>query len=378
MSLNFRRRVKIAPGINLNLSKSGLSLNLGVPGFNTTLGKNRKSTIGLPGTGLSYQFHHGKDQKAKEKNGKNTESRNFEEDNVAVEKTDNIISVSPELLDSGELSVINDLYTQILDTEKKLNQELARSEKEKKALEKKILILKIFLVGFLPSVNEPILESINFYENRLAEIKEDQINNKLDINYTIEDDINDSYLKLIDSFNEVKGMNKIWDVNRVESNDKVATRSLAAYSIKRISTSFSNDSISRIICSEQCMKLVNKNGADIYLYPSFIVFYEGGKRFSAIGYDKVEITYTLTKFIEEDPLPKDAEVVDHTWKKVNKNGSRDKRFKGNYEIPVVVYGEFTMKVGESLHEIFQFSNHRAGQNFYDLLSAYQAEIDCII
>ena len=52
--LRFQRRIGIAPGLRLNLSKSGVSLSAGVKGLHTTIGRAPRVTIGLPGSGLSY------------------------------------------------------------------------------------------------------------------------------------------------------------------------------------------------------------------------------------------------------------------------------------------------------------------------------------
>ncbi len=55
MGLRFFRRIRIAPGITLNLSKSGVSTSVGVRGAHVTLGHGKvRETVGLPGTGLSY------------------------------------------------------------------------------------------------------------------------------------------------------------------------------------------------------------------------------------------------------------------------------------------------------------------------------------
>ena len=62
MGFRFWRRVRIAPGVTLNLSKSGGSLSLGPRGAKFTVGPHgRRSTVGLPGTGLFYTAtdHHG-------------------------------------------------------------------------------------------------------------------------------------------------------------------------------------------------------------------------------------------------------------------------------------------------------------------------------
>lgn len=57
MGFRFRKKIKIAPGIDLNLSKNGISsTSIGRKGAMINLSKRgAKQTIGIPGTGLSYQ-----------------------------------------------------------------------------------------------------------------------------------------------------------------------------------------------------------------------------------------------------------------------------------------------------------------------------------
>ncbi len=55
MGFRFRKRIKIAPGISLNLSKSGVSTSLGGKGLTVNVGRGKtRTTAGIPGTGISY------------------------------------------------------------------------------------------------------------------------------------------------------------------------------------------------------------------------------------------------------------------------------------------------------------------------------------
>ena len=55
MTFRFWQRVKIAPGVTLNLSKSGGSLSFGPRGAKVTVGsRGKRATVGIPGTGLFY------------------------------------------------------------------------------------------------------------------------------------------------------------------------------------------------------------------------------------------------------------------------------------------------------------------------------------
>jgi hypothetical protein len=54
MSLRFFRRVRLFPGLRMNLSRSGVSLSVGRRGMWYTVGPRgqQRATLGLPGTAL--------------------------------------------------------------------------------------------------------------------------------------------------------------------------------------------------------------------------------------------------------------------------------------------------------------------------------------
>ena len=61
-------------------------------------------------------------------------------------------------------------------------------------------------------------------------------------------------------------------------------------------------------------------------------------------------------FVETDPVPKDAKIIRNTWLKVNKDGTPDKRFKGNRQVPVCEYGQIVIQSGNSLYVEIMCSN----------------------
>jgi len=55
MGFRFCRRVRLIPGLRVNLSRSGPSLSIGHRGGRYTFGpRGRRVTLGLPGTGLYW------------------------------------------------------------------------------------------------------------------------------------------------------------------------------------------------------------------------------------------------------------------------------------------------------------------------------------
>ena len=54
MGLRFRKSVKIAPGVRLNISKKSVGISAGVKGYRKSINSSGRVTtsIGVPGTGV--------------------------------------------------------------------------------------------------------------------------------------------------------------------------------------------------------------------------------------------------------------------------------------------------------------------------------------
>lgn len=60
MGFRFYRRIKIAPGVSLNLGKRGASVSVGPRGAKMTFGsRGVRSSVGIPGTGIRYEKNYG-------------------------------------------------------------------------------------------------------------------------------------------------------------------------------------------------------------------------------------------------------------------------------------------------------------------------------
>ncbi len=95
MPIRFRRTLKIAPGVKLNFSKSGVSTTVGPKGFHFTFGKRGvRRTVSIPGTGVSevdYIKKNGtetekeKEEKAEERREERTEEKRGEKKEARTE-----------------------------------------------------------------------------------------------------------------------------------------------------------------------------------------------------------------------------------------------------------------------------------------------------
>ena len=56
VGFRFQKRIKILPGISINLGKRGASISMGPRGVRTTIGsRGVKHSFGIPGTGIRYE-----------------------------------------------------------------------------------------------------------------------------------------------------------------------------------------------------------------------------------------------------------------------------------------------------------------------------------
>ena len=78
MGLRFRKSFKLAPGVRLNFGKKSFGVSVGGKGMRHTIISTGKhtSTIGIPGSGLSYSYTHGASKKRNTKQGGNMKKQN--------------------------------------------------------------------------------------------------------------------------------------------------------------------------------------------------------------------------------------------------------------------------------------------------------------
>jgi hypothetical protein len=105
----------------------------------------------------------------------------------------------------------------------------------------------------------------------------------------------------------------------------------------------------------------------LHFFPDRVLVYDQNG-VGAIGYQELRIDVGATRFVENESVPRDAEVIDRTWKYVNRSGGPDKRFKDNKELPVCRYEKITLSSQSGLNEVLQLSRCGFGRSLADAIS----------
>ncbi|WP_407370415.1 hypothetical protein ABFU49_16985 [Xanthomonas campestris pv. campestris] len=107
---------------------------------------------------------------------------------------------------------------------------------------------------------------------------------------------------------------------------------------------------------------VNVGTQALHFFPDRVLIYDANG-VGAVGYKELQVLVSSTRFIEDGSVPRDATVVDRTWRYVNKKGGPDRRFKDNRELPVCQYEEVALRSDTGLNELLQISRLGSGAGF---------------
>jgi len=110
----------------------------------------------------------------------------------------------------------------------------------------------------------------------------------------------------------------------------------------------------------------------LHFFPDRLLVFDNG-RVGAVAYENLKVNVTQTRFIEGS-APRDARVVDQTWKYVNKKGGPDLRFANNPQLPICLYDELHLQSSSGLNELIQVSRCDVGEAFAKAVQALAQNI----
>jgi hypothetical protein len=366
MAWSFRKRIKVIPGVHLNLSKSGISTSIGVKGASITLGKSGNYlNTNIPVLGINNRH------KLSGSGNNNLKPEIYN----PLEASDNIFSSDIHEITSQNMQGIKEAIVMASQQRKDLKKDLLKIQTSLNSSKLKLGLSYFLMYGLVKkNIPENIKIDIEAKKEAVKQTKE-QIENsfvKLDIEFDPE--IMEKYKVLVAAFKKLITSQKIWDVTSAHYQDRVVARSSASTLVKKRDVRFALKSLPDIKSDFNALYFQNANGADLYFYPSFIAMYSNNTNFALIGIDEIVFIQSYVRFTETGIVPRDSKVIDRTWAKVNKNGTPDKRFKGNYQIPVVRYGEIKLRTDTGLNEEYEFSNYEFTEEFGKAFRDYQSII----
>ena len=390
MGWRFRKSFRVIPGVKLNLSRSGLSASIGGAPFTVNIGPHGvRGTTSIPGTGISYHEHFGSPQRQPgipppPPLSTPPTPHGFMPGAPHVPSPfplpasgapiEEVRSASTELLTSESLKELKKLMLMTFEEREDIGRHLgiARPEKERAvrrytSWERGFLFKKVFKKSFARRKEES--ETVT---EKVAELEEQLRLTTVATQVDIDKEQAEPYFRMRDDFAGLCECAAIWDVKSHQETDRFHERTTATSRIGRQRVSFQLDSCDLIQWEQKVPHLKNSKGGDLYLYPGFILYRAAKEAFSVIDYHDVNGTAVVIAFQEEEGVPADSKIIGQAWAKSNKDGSRDRRFANNYQIPVAQYASLTFKSDSGLWEEFQFSNPERLVRFLASFKAFES------
>lgn len=119
--------------------------------------------------------------------------------------------------------------------------------------------------------------------------------------------------------------------------------------------------------SEIIIPSINCQSITFHFLPNCIVIFEQNE-YRYVNYQDVKISTSKVDMLSYSCHPKDSEVVGYGWQHQRIDGTRDRRFKVNREVPRYRYEKITLK--HNTFEIdFVFSKEGSGLNFLEAINS---------
>jgi hypothetical protein len=375
MGWSFRRRIKVIPGVYLNVSKRGVSTSVGVRGASLTFQKNGVySNVSIPGTGLYKRQKLGGQSSSSNLPSKSTSGSSPVVQFPAgrgQEPEFEFISADPLKVTSPGLEGLQEAIIEANNQRESLQKDLCSIQLSIRNSHVSIFLSKVFLVYFLFGNLRLRLQSDLKAKRRAAKDIERSIrDSSVPLAVDLDPISQDNFRQLSQSFKELATSQYIWDLTSASSINKAKERSAASMQVDRKLTKLSVGNIPGITCPWSGLCFANVNGGDLYLYPGFFILYNSPSRLGVLDMRELKIDFSRANYVESSVIPVDSIQISQAWEKSNKDGSQDRRYSVNRLIPVMEYGEITFSSRLGISEKYLISNYEKSQRFYHDLAKF--------
>lgn len=414
MEWRYRKRVKVAPGIYMNISKSGVSTTIGGKGSSINIGKNGTYlNTSIPGSG----FYNRQKISGKRHGGTSNINNNHTNDNssegdykgcgaifgivlaafgiVLFFKGNAIAGIIALAIGIIILCAILQKPASDDDTKRRNTLNDAQSiEEAKRVLPETRGIAKTIIQNFINchellseiekevSITENInskLQSkgnenlMSVYEGHKTKLEE--LHNKLskvqmDADAMMTNDQREAFSSLSEKFKMLLSAEKVWFIT--SSSNVQQVKSAVGTNVIRRETNIYTGSFD-FIHSVFEIPVFDTGTIKFFIYPQFIIKAINAYNFEVFSHSSSNIMPSAVAFVETGKVPTDAMFLRNTWQYVNRDGSPDRRYSNNPQMAVYKYCYMTFSVGNN-SSIFMLSNFSLANDFVSAYSDYATSL----
>ena len=410
MAWSYRKRVRIAPGVHLNLSRRGVSTTIGVRGASVNFGK--KGTYvntGIPGTGFynrqKISGGRGRPHVSVKRNIHTSPSGGgqllgygcagilallflfmgliwlIEEKQiftgiiflsfalyvvVGAILISTSISAKPKAPSINWVDQAKRMLPRTSGTARSILQNFIQCYELAQQIDEESAIVQGLEKKLSKKPNEQLERLLKdcrgVLTKRMRQLEATQIN----VDSQLSEEEKAAYSRLCERFEALLSTDKIWLIT-----DEMLTTQRKAFSnisIKRCEASI-YVGVFNFLKSAFDVPVLDSGDARYYIYPKFIIKATDVCHFYVYPHDLGRLTTATVNYQESEARPVDAEFLKYTWQYVNKNGEPDKRYANNLRYPVFKYCCLFVNTGNTTAK-FMFSNYTTASEFATAYTVY--------
>ena len=189
--------------------------------------------------------------------------------------------------------------------------------------------------------------------------------------YEMEPDAQARYQQLHDAFDTLKGCARTWHLS-AQGATRDRKRHAGASTLVHRSAIALTKAPAKLVKTNVEVPSIPVGRQLLCFFPDRLLVFDRSQ-VGAASYSDLAVDVGTTRFIEDERVPSDANVVGHTWRYVNRSGGPDKRFKNNRQLPICLYEEIALRSGTGLNERLQVSKTCVGAAFATAVTAQCTE-----
>lgn len=198
----------------------------------------------------------------------------------------------------------------------------------------------------------------------LARARAEREAGRVEVYFSIDTATTVSYAALTRAFEDLAGYGRIWDAGAVTADGEVG----------RVPVAFSVGASDIVACREDVLLAPGGGGYALQIFPGFVLLREAADAV-VLEHGEIELDVTRARFVEEETLPGDARVVGEAWptEEPDPNAKEPKT-----PLPVVEYGELSLKVPDGQLAAYVVSNYTKARLFVEAYERYKRAVAAIV
>ncbi|HBJ34997.1 MAG TPA: hypothetical protein DDZ51_09600 [Planctomycetaceae bacterium] len=342
MGFYIRKSVKVGP-FRFNLSKSGIGVSSGVPGFR--IGTGPRGTYVHMGRGGVY---YRKTLSSTSRKSPSLRTGSAGGSLTVAQVQSNSLPVGGQGTRRGaqQAAAPADIDAMVASSSPELIEDIRKRMQTIRTLPFAIIVaIGLFYLTISAGLPLAFLLALTAAVLVIAGFVLDKSRKSVVVMYEMDPNLTLAFQRVCEAFDSLSACGQLWYIAKSTS---IFSQSSPGQSVHRM-VAYTGIKDPPLVKTNVSVPSIAFGLTHLYLLPDQILVYGGGK-VGTLSYEDVAIVIGLSSFVENGNVPADATVVSHTWRYARRDGGPDRRFSYNPRLAICSYDQVHISSQSGLDE----------------------------